>query len=263
MLEQLSRVPMLTHLPADALNRLFELGRERKFAVGKPLMRQGEPSAHLFILLSGRVRVERLEADSLSPTVLAELGPDEVVGEMGVLEQVPRSATVIAVEETRALQLGLPALAVTMVQYPQLAATFLRMLSGRLRSTSAQASGHSTAAALAPQREHDWEQGRLEGAQLMARTIEHLVKQQLTLLVGYSELVAMDARLPAELRVWADQVTTAGWSVVDLIQTSSQIEWIRAYQEMGMDLLDLEPLLKSRGSRRARGRRNPAVPGAE
>ena len=67
--------------------------------------------------------------------MLAELGANDVVGEIGVLDGGARTATVTAVEQTRTLELHRTLLAVVLIQYPDVAAELLRTLSRRLRST--------------------------------------------------------------------------------------------------------------------------------
>jgi CRP/FNR family cyclic AMP-dependent transcriptional regulator len=99
-------------------------------------MRQGDDADVLQVILSGRVRVERSAGAGSAPIVLAELGANDVVGEMGVLDGGPRTATVTALEETRTLELHRTLLTVVLIQYPDIAADLLRTLSLRLRSTN-------------------------------------------------------------------------------------------------------------------------------
>jgi len=106
------------------------------FPAGAELMRQGEASDCMYMILSGLVAVERAHPDVTSPVLLATFGPGEVVGEMGVLDGKPRSATVTALEETRAMRLDAGTLASTMARFPEVAAALLRIMSQRLRSTN-------------------------------------------------------------------------------------------------------------------------------
>jgi CRP-like cAMP-binding protein len=135
MLETLFQVAPLRVLPIHALARLAEQGRRRNFAPGAQLMRQGQVSESLHIILTGHVRVTRSHPQILGPVQLAELGPGDIVGEMGVLDQEPRSATVTAQNSVETLELDGPTLAQTIVDHPEAGATLLRMLSRRLRST--------------------------------------------------------------------------------------------------------------------------------
>ena len=76
----------------------------REFPAGAVLMHEGDPSDCVHYLLSGRVRVERRSGNGRQVTV-AELDAGEVVGEMGVITGQPRNATVVAIEDTRTLEL--------------------------------------------------------------------------------------------------------------------------------------------------------------
>lgn len=98
-------------------------------------MRQGEQGDAMQVILSGRVRVERTPPGETVARLLAELGPNDVVGEIGVLDGGPRTATVTALQETRTLELHRTLLAVVLIQHPDVAAELLRTLSQRLRST--------------------------------------------------------------------------------------------------------------------------------
>ena len=130
----LSRVELFRPLPSDALAGLAARGTRRDFPVGAVLMRQGDLSMSMYVILSGRVRVERT-TKSGTRLMLAELGPDEVIGEMGVLDREPRTATVTALEDTETLELQGSALAIALVETPAASVGLLRLLSRRLRST--------------------------------------------------------------------------------------------------------------------------------
>ncbi len=130
----LQQVRILGHIPLDGLTRLAERGQSRVFPMGSLLMRQGEPADTLYVILSGRVRVDRSHPDLVLPVPLAELGPGEVVGEMGLLDGEPRSATVTAIEDTETLELDAADLAYTVLRHPEVSTSLLRTLSRRLRS---------------------------------------------------------------------------------------------------------------------------------
>jgi CRP/FNR family cyclic AMP-dependent transcriptional regulator len=136
MLDVLVRVAPLQSLPVAGLARLAEQGHPRGFPRGAQLMRQGEVSESMHIILKGSVRVERAHPQILRPVTLAELGPGEVVGEIGVLDQEPRSATVTALTSVETLELDASILAQVLLDYPEAAAALLRILSRRLRNSA-------------------------------------------------------------------------------------------------------------------------------
>jgi CRP-like cAMP-binding protein len=129
----LEGVALFKELPEPGLQTLAERGRPKHFAAGDVIMRQGDASDALHVITRGRVRVER-EQPSETPLVLAELGAGDVIGEMGLLDSAPRSATVTALDDTETIEIHSSVMALVIMQYPQIAAVLLRTLSRRLRS---------------------------------------------------------------------------------------------------------------------------------
>ncbi len=130
----LSEVDLFRSLPMEGLTRLSKYGTRKVFPPASQLLRQGDASAYMYVLVSGRVRIEREDAQGQGPILLAELGPGEVVGEMGLLDQAPRSATVTALEETEVVELSAAALSVVVLQHAESAIALLRVFSRRLRN---------------------------------------------------------------------------------------------------------------------------------
>ena len=130
-----SKTRIFAGVPAAAMVAMGIRGTPKMFSAGTTLMEQGDPGSAMYVILDGRVRVERQRSDLGEPLVLAELGPGQVVGEIAVLDGEPRSATVTAVEETQTMELTADVLTDVMLQFPEVARALLRTLSGRLRST--------------------------------------------------------------------------------------------------------------------------------
>ena len=124
-------------LPPTTAARLEERGRRRHFAPGDVLLRQGEPGDSLHAIVRGRVRIERCHPNLLPTMLLAEAGPGEVVGQVGVLYREPRSATVTAVDETETLEIGGAALADVLAEKLQDALSLLRLLCQRAEASGA------------------------------------------------------------------------------------------------------------------------------
>ena len=115
---------------------LIRFGRIREFAVDEALMRQGDPSISVHFLLAGQVRVERQRRSDEQPVELARLGAGEIVGEMGVMVELPRSATVLASQPTTTLELDAASFDRAARAFPILHRVLAKLLSERLRRTS-------------------------------------------------------------------------------------------------------------------------------
>ena len=135
MLSVLAQVDAFRDLPPEGLAMLVALGQSRSFPTGSVLMRQGDASESLYVVVNGRLKVEREVAGDKAPLLLAELGPGEVVGEMGVLDREPRSATVTATRPTETVELSAAAIGTTILRYPEVSTGLLRTISRRLRSS--------------------------------------------------------------------------------------------------------------------------------
>ena len=99
-------------------------------------MTQGEPSVSIHFILEGQCRVERQRRSDERPVVLAHLGSGEIVGEMGVLIDLTRAATVIAAAPTRTLELDAASFDRAARAFPILHRVLATLLSQRLRRTS-------------------------------------------------------------------------------------------------------------------------------
>ena len=135
MQDILVRLNGFSQIPLDGLSHLAERGRQRTFPTGSVLIRQGEMGHCMYVILRGRVRVERVHPEIPDPIVLARLGPGDVVGEMGLLDGSPRSATVIALDDVVVAELTSTDLSETINRYPEVSGALLRLLTRRLRQT--------------------------------------------------------------------------------------------------------------------------------
>ena len=103
----------------------------RRFEQGETLFRQGDPSAVAIEILSGSAEVLRQAGDDA--IVLGTVNAGEFVGEMGVLEDRPRSATVRAVAPVEAELIERQAFLDRVSDEPELARKLLVRMSARLR----------------------------------------------------------------------------------------------------------------------------------
>ena len=99
----LSDLDLFARLSERQRRRLAEALIQQRYAAGEALIQQGDTGLGMFILLAGRVAVVRTQTSG--PVPLAELGPGEFVGEMALIDEQPRSASVRALEPVDCLVL--------------------------------------------------------------------------------------------------------------------------------------------------------------
>ncbi len=126
----LHRVRMFAGVPGRVLAAVAETAVEKHVAPGRVLIEEGAVEAHLYVIVSGRVRVHR------GDRTLVELGPGSTVGELAVLEPAPRSASVTALEPTLVLRVDQIVLDELLVEWPELARGVIAQLVSRLREAT-------------------------------------------------------------------------------------------------------------------------------
>jgi CRP-like cAMP-binding protein len=132
----LGRVPLFIDLSGRELQRLGAACRQQDYAAGDVLLRQGEPGDTLFVIFSGRVQVTR-HGDNATSRGLTTAGPGEVVGDMALLDDLPHSATVTALEPTRVLALPVYDFRSALREEPDITIRLLAAVSRRLRQAEA------------------------------------------------------------------------------------------------------------------------------
>ncbi len=104
ILELISTMPLFSALSPASLEKLVDRSSERHLVGGEILMREGDSGDSMFVLSSGRLRASVLDSDELA-TVVGEISAGETVGEMALLTDQTRSATVRAVRDSILLEL--------------------------------------------------------------------------------------------------------------------------------------------------------------
>src|SRR5215212_4909225 len=108
---QLQQIRVFKDLSRGVLARLAMLGRKRTYPVGTLLTRPGEAVDRLYAIVRGQVRIESLDPSLPEPIVLAELGPGDIVGERGLLDDGVSAERSVVVEAVQAVELPYSALA--------------------------------------------------------------------------------------------------------------------------------------------------------
>lgn len=128
----LGRATLLAGLSSEALASLSRDCRIRKYRRGQPLFFQGDPSDAVLIVVEGRLKVTASSIDG-DEMLLHVVLPGESVGELGVLDAQPRSASVEALEDTTVILAPGAALWDCIDHYPAAARAVVRTLGVMLR----------------------------------------------------------------------------------------------------------------------------------
>ena len=128
--DQLRRVPMLSKLDASRLKLLAFTSEKLKFADGDYLFRAGEPSDSAYVILNGEVDII-VEADGAEIVVLSR-GRDDLIGEMAVLSNAPRSATLKARGKVETLKIDNDTFLKLITENAEVALDVMRQLSDKL-----------------------------------------------------------------------------------------------------------------------------------
>lgn len=125
-------VPLLARLSSDDRKALAAVGRLRSFSPGDVIVREGTPGDSMHVVVEGEVRIILSGADGNEVTV-ATMGPGEIIGEMSLLDGLPRSATMVATQKTRTFLVTRHSFVEWLAERPQAALALLATLALRVR----------------------------------------------------------------------------------------------------------------------------------
>ena len=129
----LASVPLFAGISADSMSRLAAVAGEQEFAAGQFIVRQGQVGTGLYVIVDGAVNVVRGADD-----VIATLKPGEFFGELSVIDQQPRNASVQATEATSVLAVASWDLLALLEQDAALSLNLIKGLAARVRAVGDQ-----------------------------------------------------------------------------------------------------------------------------
>ncbi len=132
MIEMLSRIPLFSKLQHDNLNALAEHSSCRRYVEGEIIIRENERDGKLFIIIDGEVDAVKNHACK-NEIRLRRMSSGDYFGEMSLIDNLPRSASVIAITDTKVLSLDRANLLRTINEHPDMAVQLLQVLTVRLR----------------------------------------------------------------------------------------------------------------------------------
>ena len=129
--DQLQALPIFAGVPKRRVRKIARLGHVARYPAHAPIVTAGGPGEAFYVVVTGSVAVDTGPG---RPGI--ELGPGGCFGEMALLDDAPRSATVTATRETTCLLLGRDAFDTMLRTEPAISSELLRTLATRLREAS-------------------------------------------------------------------------------------------------------------------------------
>jgi CRP-like cAMP-binding protein len=132
----LRRIPLFAHIEPRKLKLLAFTSERLAFAPGQIVFRQGDEGDAAYVIIEGRADIV-VEAAS-GPTSLAQVERNAIVGEIAILGDVPRTATVQALTRLETLRISKDRFLKLLREFPEIAVEIMRVLALRLAKTNQQ-----------------------------------------------------------------------------------------------------------------------------
>ncbi len=134
--ELLKLVPIFSKIEQAKLKLLAFTSERVNFAVGQEVCHQGDPGDTMYVILGGTADV--LIDTAGGQIAVAEMKKNSFFGEIAILCDVPRTATIKAKEPLSTLKITKDMFYRLVAEFPQMAVEIMRVLAGRLNTTTAQ-----------------------------------------------------------------------------------------------------------------------------
>ena len=129
----LKRIPLFENLNLDQLEAVLRLARDAAYLSGEVIVREGDPGGELYLVLEGSAEAW-LDYGGPDARQLSTMAAGSYFGEMAILDDAPRSATVVACEATRLLALDGESLKSLLREMPEIAFELIRVMTARVRA---------------------------------------------------------------------------------------------------------------------------------
>lgn len=130
--DELPPIPLFSDLSPQAFITFTERMGLRPLAANERLIAEGDRGSSMFIVVQGRVKVVREQAGEDKELLLAELGEGAFFGEMALLSDAPRTASVIAIEDTMVFEISRELLDDIVAEHESVALVMKRFYKNRL-----------------------------------------------------------------------------------------------------------------------------------
>lgn len=137
----LKKIPLFANIETSKLKLLAFTSERVVFKAGEELFHQGEIGQEAYILMEGTADVIVDTADG--PMVVAQVGKNDFVGEIAILCDVPRTATVRATSDLTTLMISKDLFFRLVTEFPQMAVEIMRVLAQRVQQTTQRAAARN------------------------------------------------------------------------------------------------------------------------
>lgn len=134
--EVLRKIPLFANIEPAKLKLMCFASERLTFQPGQILCEQGDAGDSAYIIVEGQADV--LVGTDDGPLVVAQVGKNDIVGEIAILCDVPRTASVQATSELVALKITKDLFFRMVTDFPEMALEIMRVLAHRLEHTTAQ-----------------------------------------------------------------------------------------------------------------------------
>lgn len=132
VLQKIRETDFFKELSGDALAAVAEKAAMRKYMPSEAMMRKGDPADSFFVVLEGHLKIVTTDAKG-DEIIINKVGPGESIGELALVDERPRSAGAIALDEVEALELTKGAFFDLLDQRLDVSLGIMRGFSSRLR----------------------------------------------------------------------------------------------------------------------------------
>lgn len=139
MASVLTKVPIFSELSKREMQKIVSISYKRDYNEGEEIVREGQPSAGMYVIMRGEVKITRRSDEGIE-IKLATMGEGDFFGDIGLLDNAPRTATIIAAAPSQVIGLFRPELLQLIERDPKLSSKILfklaQIVAVRLRVTN-------------------------------------------------------------------------------------------------------------------------------
>lgn len=132
--EVLKRIPLFANLEPARLKLMAFASERMTFKPDQALCREGDPGDAAYIIVDGKADILKDTVDG--PVKVAEVGRNAIIGEIAILIDVPRTASVVATDELTALKITTDLFYRLLADFPEMGVEIMRVLARRLEETT-------------------------------------------------------------------------------------------------------------------------------